>query len=409
MIITEKLQKSNAKYKGKIINFRYQPMFFDKTDLEKFDSICQMMMNIIGKCTNEYLMNPEFRKYFGFSEQMEELILCDPGYDIPAPITRLDIFYDGEFKFCELNGDGTSAMNEANTLERIFMESEIIGELKKKYKLGYYELFQSWLIELLEIYRIFGGRNKPNIAIIDFLGLGTIEEFEVFKSVFEENGYKTVICDPRELKYQNGKLFYHDFKIDLIYRRAVNREVEKRLAEVPDFIKAYKDKAVCVVGPFRSQIMHNKIFFSLLSDPGKTSFLNDEERNFIEQHIPKTWPMSNAPQDVWQNKDCYLIKPRDLYGGKNVICGLDCSISEWQHLLREHAEKEEILIQEFCNFTTRELPIWKENEFKFEPYKTTLGLFCYNGNFRGLYSRVSQKNVIAGVRDSITLPSLITD
>ncbi|MCF7792718.1 MAG: hypothetical protein K9N09_01500 [Candidatus Cloacimonetes bacterium] len=408
--ITRKLQQSNAKYKGKIINFRYQPMFFSSQDLQQFKSICKTMMSIIQKCTEEYLMNPDFRKYFSFSREMEELILSDSGYKTAAPVARFDIFFDEDFKFCELNGDGTSAMNEANTLEKIFLESKIITKLKTKYKIEYHELFISWLDQLLQIYQEFGGKQKPNIAIADFLGLGSVEEFDIFKQVFEENGFTTVICDPREMKYKNGKLYYRQTRIDLVYRRAVNQEMERRLPEVTDFIKAYKDKAVCVVGPFRSQIMHNKIFFSILTDPAKTAFLNEEEHNFIDKHIPKTWRINDAPQqEILSRKDCYLIKPKDLYGGRDVVCGLDCTHKQWIKLLTDSENNDEFLVQEFCNFTKQEIPDLEKDKFVFKPYKTTLGLFCYNGKFSGLYSRISKKNVIAGVINSITLPSFAVE
>ncbi len=408
--IRRKLHESNAKYKGKIINFCYQPVFFDKSDIINFESICSMMMRIITKCTNEYIRNPSFREFFGYSRKMEELILIDPGYNYAAPVARLDIFYDEDFKFCELNGDGTSAMNEANTLERIFMESEIIGELQKKYKIRYHELFASWLQELLAIYREFGGTKKPQIAIVDFLELGSTEEFDTFQAVFQNHGYKNVICDPREMIYKQGKLYFGELAIDLVYRRAVNQEVEKRLDEIPDFIQAYKDRAVCVVGPFRSQIMHNKIFFSILSDSEKVPFLNETERSFIDEHIPKTWQMIDAPkQKVLTDKDCYLIKPQDLYGGKEVVCGLDCTEHKWQQIIQNAQEKRDYLLQEFCNFTEREIPVYENCKFIFGKYKTTLGLFCYRHKFSGLYSRISRHNVIAGVENSISLPSFVVE
>lgn len=408
--IIRKMKQSNAKYKGKTVNFLYQPMFFDQEDVQNFQNICKRMMGIIQKCVEEYLQNPAFRKHFGFSNQMEELILIDPGYSCAAPIARLDIFYDGDYSFCELNGDGTSAMNEANTLERIFLESDIIRELQKTYRIYNFELFHSWLEALLQIYQEFGGTRKPNIAIVDFSGLGTSEEFKTFQTVFEKDGYTTVICDPREMKYKNGRLYFGKLPIDLVYRRAVNQEMEKRLHEVGDFIQAYKDKAVCVVGPFRSQIMHNKTFFSILSDENKTGFLNSEERQFITKHIPQTWQLNEKHcQLALDNKDAYVIKPKDFYGGKGVVCGLDCTEDEWKNQVAKAKEKDEFLLQEFCNFTQREMPVFQNGTFVFKPFKTTVGLFAYQGNFSGLYARVSEHNIIAGMERSISLPSLVAE
>ncbi|KQC05475.1 MAG: hypothetical protein APR54_08280, partial [Candidatus Cloacimonas sp. SDB] len=408
-VITEKLKNSTARYKGKIIDFLYQPMFFDSRDIKQFKYIAEKLSDIIEKCTTEFLSNPSFRKYFGYSEIMEELILLDPGYKIPAPIARFDLFYDeGNFKLCELNGDGTSAMNEANTLEQIFLESQIIKELQKDYEIYYYELFLTWLNELLNIYREFGGKGNPNIAITDFSGLGTNEEFDRFKNVFEGQGYKTLICDPRDMSYKNGELSVAGLRIDLVYRRAVNKEVESRITEVEALIQAYRDKAVCIVGPFRSQIMHNKIFFEILCDAKKTDFLNSEEREFINQHIPDTFTLQEENlQKVISSKDSFVIKPKDSYGGRNVVCGSDLTAAEWKNELQKASQTGNYLLQEFSNFTSKKLPVISDGKIEFKTFKTTLGLFVYNGKLQGLYSRVGSRNVIAGSIESITLPSLV--
>ncbi|MCF7857703.1 MAG: hypothetical protein K9N07_00050 [Candidatus Cloacimonetes bacterium] len=407
-LVTQKMNNSNARYKGEIIDFLYQPMFFEQKDISKFKYIAEMIYGIITKCTNEFITNPDFRKFFGFSKTMEDLILIDPGYKNPAPVARLDIFYDGDFKFCELNGDGTSAMNEANTLEQIFSDSAVIAELRKKYDIRYYELFFSFLSELLKIYREFGGKGKPSIAIADFMGLGSNEEFESFKEAFEQKGHKTIICDPRDMEYRDGKLYVGNFKIDLVYRRAVNKEVELRIEECSDLIQAYKEKAVCVVGPFRSQIMHNKIFFEVLTSEAKTDFLNSQERDFIHKHIPKTFQVhKNNLSKILTDKDNYLLKPKDLYAGKGVICGLDQNKEDWERSLRQAAASNDYLLQKFCNFTQKEITVSENEQFNVKNLKTTLGLFIYNGKFSGLYSRVGSRNVIAGIQESISLPSFV--
>ena len=66
-----------------------------------------------------YAKDEDYRRLFGFEPKLEELILREPTYDSPIPIARIDIFYNeetGDFKFCEFNTDGTSAMNEDREL-----------------------------------------------------------------------------------------------------------------------------------------------------------------------------------------------------------------------------------------------------------------------------------------------------
>lgn len=411
--LSGKMEKSRAIYKGKIIDYLYQPVFFDHQDISRFNSLTRQMHNIVRKCVKEYLENPEFRKYFGFSKIMEDLILADPGYENPVPVSRMDIFYDysDNFKFCELNGDGSSAMNEANTLEHIFLKSEILKEINKDNPLSGNELFHSWVKEIDTIYREFGGKEiKPNVAIADFKGLGTSEEFLVFQEAFQDAGYNCIIADPRDFIYSKGKLRHKpdNLVIDLIYRRAVNQEVEKRILEVTDFIQAYKEKAVCVVGPFRSQIMHNKIFFEIITDKEKTPFLSREDRNFIKKHVPRTLKLSKQTKElIISQKDDWVLKPQDLYAARGVYIGIDFNADEWEVKVTEALKQSDYLVQKFCPPPKRESIVFENEKPKLETYNTTLGLYVYNGKFYGLYSRTARTTVIAGIAECISLPNIV--
>src|SRR5699024_8236301 len=250
-----------------------------------------------------------YRKKFGFSKLLEELILVDNGYNINAPMARFDIFYDGEedFKFCEFNTDGSSAMNEDNTLAKILLETEPMKKMKEKYNINYFELIDSWVEESINIYYKWNKEDrKPNVAIVDFKESSTMADFKEFKKAYIKKGYEAVIADPRELKYIDGNLYYKDFKIDLIYRRMVTKELIDKSDEIKDFINAYRDKAVCVVGSIRSQILHNKIIFKILHDEDTLELLTEKEREFVKKHIPLTGKFEGDKKiynEVLDNKD----------------------------------------------------------------------------------------------------------
>ena len=292
VLVENAVANSTALYKGKPIDFHYQPMFFDQTDVERFEHLATTFSAILKKVIDEYITNPVFRSYFDFPSLMEELILIDPGYAMPFPMARFDIFYsyDDDFKFCELNTDGTSGMNESNPVEKAVLSSQILKVLQKNYRISYFELFLPWIEELLGCYAEYSNSSnpKPNIAIMDWEGVATIEEFKVFQQMLMQRGCRTVICDPRDLKYKNKKLYFLDTPIDLIYRRSLTFEMCERAAEVGDVLDAYEDGNVCMVGPFRSHVIHNKRIFAILSDAKKTPFLNDEEQEFVRKHIPFT-------------------------------------------------------------------------------------------------------------------------
>ena len=410
----EKVANSNAKYKGKPVPFLYQPMIITKQDIEVFEKAGRTLMSITNKVVSKYKESSEFRLKFGYPKLLEELILVDQGYDINVPIGRFDIFYGGgrEFKFCELNTDGSSAMNEDNTIAKILLEAEPVKRMKEKYKVSYFELIYKWVDESIEIFKKFNDKiEKPNVAIVDFEESGTPAEFEEFKKAYNERGYRAEIVDPRELKYVDGKLYFNDMKIDLIYRRIVTRELIERHGEIQDFIDAYRDRAVCVIGPIKSQIMHNKIIFKILHDEDIQELFTEEEKRYIKAHIPYTKEFSGDKavyEEVLNNKDKYIVKPKDLYASKGVYAGRDFTPSQWKEKLDE-CWNNDYLLQEFCVPYTRDFIEYENGKLKVSKFGHIIGLFMYNEKLAGLYTRIGKNSIISGLHGYYTVPNLLVE
>lgn len=407
----EKVSNSTAIYKGKPIPFLAHPMFVTEDELNQFQKIGDMMLSITNKLTKTYLEDSKFRKYFGFSELLEELILVDNGYDINVPIGRFDIFFKDydNFKFCELNTDGSSAMNEDNQLAKILLETQALKDFGNQYKLNYFELFFSWVDESIKIYNKYTVENKkPNVAIVDFIESATTFEFEEFKKAYEERGYNCIIVDPRDLKYKDGDLYHEDYKIDLVYRRIVTFELIERSEEIKDFIQAYKDKAVCVIGSIRSQIVHNKIVFKILHDDYTLNLLSEEEQDFVKKHVPLTKIFSGDKSvfnQVLNNKEKYIMKPFDLNASRGVYTGRDFSQEEWEEKLLE-SWSEDYLYQEYCDPYTRDFVVYEDGEAVVKEFKQIIGLFLYNEKLAGLYTRIGENNIISGLTEYYTLPNI---
>jgi len=411
----KKMEDSPAYYHGRVIPFLYQPLFFSNKELQIFKELTSQLTDILNKVVARYLSDSQFRSYFSFSKELEELILADPGYKCPFPMARFDIFYYGDrnFKFCELNTDGSSGSVKTNILENFFISTEVIDELKKEYQITYAELIDSWIDTLLENYREFNpNHGKPNIAIMDFEGYGMVKEFECFRDAIEERGYQVKIIDPREVEYRDNRLYSGEFRVDLVYRRAVTLDLINHYDEIGDFLAAYLDGNVCLVGGIRSQIIHNKILFAILQDCEKVDFLSREEQEFIQNHIPYTRIFNPSDDDLFsyvkENKDSLVLKPMDLYGADGVAIGSDLSQSKWEERLNK-IDKETYLVQEFCLVPEKELTVFDQGELSFESFKYTLGLFLYNQDFKGIYTRAGKENVIASATGCVTLPNLIIE
>lgn len=412
-IAKEKVAKSNAKYKGKPIPFLYQPMFFTQEDIENLKKVGSTLFSIANKVTKKYIESPEYRKKFKYPKLLEELILIDPGYDLNIPIGRYDLFYGGgdKFKFIEVNTDGTSGMNEDNIFSRILLESESMKIMREKYEIDYFELIDKWVEESIKIYNKYDKKvENPNIAIVDFMETGITAEFEEIKKAYIKKGYRAEIVEARDLKYQNGKLYYNDMQIDMIYRRIVTAEFIEKSQEIPDLIAAYKEGAVCMIGSLRSQIMHNKIIFKILHDEDTLEFLNEEERELIKNHVPITKEFQGDKKifdEVLHHKDKYILKPIDSFASQGVNTGRDFDQEGWKKIVR-NCWKKGFLYQEFIDPYTRPFVQFEENgELKVKDFKLNIGVTMYNEKFAGLYTRISRKNIIFGRKGYFSIPNML--
>lgn len=411
--VLQRVKHSPAIYKGQPVKFLYQPFFFSDQDIKRFKELVTTFGGILEKVIQRYIMEPGFRKHFGFSRFLEELILKDPGYSHSFPMARFDVFYhkDGSFQFCELNADGSSGMVESRELDQIIYDSLALDRYKEDYDFHTFELFDSWIDALMDNYRQFSKTNKtPQVAIVDFFEDKPPSEFIEFQRAFEKRGYSTIIADPRNLELKEEHLYYKDFRIDCIYRRAVTWEVEEHQEQVQDFITAYLQDKVCVVGSFRSQIIHNKIIFSVLHDEEATDFLTPEERGFIKAHIPYTVPFSSREprllEMILEDKDRYVLKPSDKYACLGVSVGRDYLSEQWRRFAEEELD-EQYLIQEFCNVPSMEMAVFSKEQVKFEECNYITGLYVYNGQFQGIYHRAGRENIIGSLVEGFSIPNYL--
>ena len=408
----ERVASSTAIYKNKPVPFLYNPMFFSEKEEEDLAWIGRMMMDIGESITDRYIRDEKFRSKFGFPDFIERMILKDNRYGVHVPIGRFDVFYkDREnFKFCELNTDGSSAMNEDNTIGSILLRSRGLEDFGREYSLRNPELVKTWVEESIKIYNKWDDTGKkPNVAIVDFTESGTSAEFQLFKETYENEGFSCIIADPRDLEYRDGGLYHRDYRIDLIYRRIVTFELIEKFDQVKDFVDAYMDDAVCVVGTIRSQVIHNKIFFKILHDKDTLDGLSEDQREFILKHIPFTGLFKGEEevfQEVLNNKDRYIIKPLDMNASQGVYPGRDFDEEKWRSILDSTFNKD-FIYQEFVDPYERDFVVYEDGRFKAESLGSIVGIFMYNRHYSGLYTRLGKNNIISGVTDYYCAPNMI--
>lgn len=417
------IQNSTAKYHGRCVRTLYLPKIFREKDIQIFEQGITQLYGIFEKVIQTYYEDAEYRKLFGFDEKLEKLILRERTYTSSIPIARIDIFYNeetGDYKFCEFNTDGTSAMNEDRELNRALRLTRAYRKFENQYDIRTFELFDTWVEEFLKIYRDFakhtgrsghGEDGKPQVAIVDFMENATEQEFKIFKERFEAAGIHAELAEIRDLRYRDGKLISQEgFVIDAVYRRAVTSDIMKHFDEVSDFLQAVREEKVCLIGEFRTQIAHNKILFKILHDEKTKQLLTEEENAYVKAHVPFTVKLESGRFDydeVIENKDKWIIKPEDSYGSKGVYAGVEYEKEEWKQKV-DSAMNTVYLLQEFCKpFETKNLDLMQKKEAEYRNYSNLTGMFVYNGRFKGIYSRISASEIISTQYSEMALPTIV--
>lgn len=412
--IKEYLDNSTAAYNGLVVHTLHIPKIFTEKEIGFFRKVVDTTYGILEKVIREYLRNPEYRKIFPFSKELEELILVPNLYDSLLPIARFDIFFNEEdwsFKFCEINTDGTSAMNEDYVLNQALILNNAHQEMLKKYSFRSFELYDSWVKTFMELCATYEKRvEHPYVVITDFMDHCCVNEFEEFASRFRKAGYETEICNIRDMTYRDNVLYSaRGHRIDVIYRRAVTCDIMAHYQEIQPFIQAVKDQNVCLIGSLCTQIPHNKWLFKILREEPTLSLLDQEERAFVHDHIPYTNLMDDrycTREDLEADKDRWIIKPLDSYASRGVFAGIDFTREEWKKLVDKHWNQNYIFQEYYHPYRTDNI-CFRDKVPQFIPYTNMSGLYVYNGKFSGIYSRLSSGGIISSQYNERAVATLV--
>ena len=113
-------------------------------------------------------------------------------------------------------------------------------------------------------------------------------------------------------------------------------------------------------------------------------------------------------QDVYSQKDNWIIKPEDSYGSLGVHAGVELNCQEeWNSLLDQMRGQHYILQQFQKPYRLYNIDLLSD-EPKWVDTGNLTGLFVYNQKFSGIYSRISFDQMISTQYNEMSLPTVVT-
>ena len=387
---------------GRLICPFLRPNFVSRRQYDSLVRSAEALLGAIGRMEQMVLTSPVLLARLELLPAEKMLASIDPGYPSLQVAARLDSHVrNGHLHFVQYNADLPTGAGYSDALADLFYDAPPIKELRKRYTLTRVGGRKHFLQALLKAYKQFGGTKKPNMAIVEFRPVfhSGESEYTLVRDYFRDEGYAVEIASPEQLEYRNGVLRKGAFEIDLVYRRLGVHEFLIRFDLSHPLVQAYRDRAVCVVNSFRSELAHKKAMFGLLTDETLVAKFPAAERKAIREHVPWTRLVSASKTTydertidladfITRNRQRLTLKPNDDYSDQHTYLGWEMDDTAWERALKQ-AMRTPYVVQEKVDPVRSLFPLMSFGILEFRELQVDVRPHAYLGKVQGCSSWLS--------------------
>jgi len=403
-LVTAEQRARRLRFGDRVLCPFLRPFFLTEADEARVTRVVSTLWALGERVARVALERPEVLERFALSDDEVRLARIDPRYATASTAARADAFIlPDSLQFAEYNAESPAGPAYSQGLAELFDALPVMARFRERFAARHYTPASAILDALLASYREWGGTaSPPQIAIVDWREVPTYTEFELLRDMFVARGVPTVICDPRDLEYSRGALVANGVAIDFVYRRVLINDILARPDECRALVDAYAAGAVCVANTLRCKIPHKKAFFAVLTDERWRDLWSDQEREIVRRHIPWTALVEErrvtrdgASIDLVAylraNRERFVIKPNDEYGGTGVTLGRETSESEWDAAIaRALAERARGWVaQERIQVRREMFPVCDAGGVAMRDMLVDFAPYVFRGTVTGFLTRLS--------------------
>lgn len=386
------------------VSITLRPQLVSRRHYDAAVAASQAIYAAFQRLEQALLDDASLRRELDLEPEEEQLALADPGADASSTSSRIDGFYSDRLRFVEYNAESPAGMAYNDQLIQVFERLPVMRAFRRRFRLRALPLRSRQLHAMLRGFKDWGRARTPVVAIIDWQGLPTTREFELFRDFFTARGIQTVITDPRSLEFRRGTLYANGQPVNLVYRRVLTSELLQRGEDCRSLRDAYLAGAACVLNTFRAKLLHKKMSLALLSDDRYRHLYTAEQRRAIAAHIPWTRKMRAGPttrngsqiddlaEYVAGHAGELVLKPNDEYGGKGVVLGWTVSRAEWRRTV-EASLGQSYVVQEAVPIPRQRFPIVLDG-IRYVDLATDMNPYLFEGHASGWLSRLSSSELL---------------
>jgi uncharacterized circularly permuted ATP-grasp superfamily protein len=347
--LEERMRQAHLITAGRAVSPVLRPHFITARQYANLVKASEALYSAIDRTEKLALANPALMTRMQMLPAEKLLASINPGYSFMAVTALLDTHINnGSLHVVSYQADTPAGVIYGEALNNVFYDSEPVREFRKKYKLTKVGGTKPLLQSVLKAFKEFGGKTKqPQIAILEFrqpFQNSDSSEGHLLSEFFRREGFQTEVVTPDQLEYRNGKLSKGGFQIDLVYRRVKVSEFLVRFDLNHPLVRAYRERAICVVNSFRSELAQKRAIFDLLTDESLTSSFPSAEKRAIRDFIPWTRVVTptrtnfrEEPVDLLEfirkNREKLILRPNDNSDERTYV-GTELDEAAWDRAIK---------------------------------------------------------------------------
>lgn len=398
--------------RGLLVNSRpvspvIRPHFLSRRQYTNLLKATETLTSAIGRVRDMALSQPALMARMDLLPAEKMLATVDPGYSAPPVAALLDAgLINNDIHIWGGVGDLPSGVLYGEALADVFLSSGPMKALKKKYK---YKLTRAGaakpLIQaVMKAWKEFGGKSLPRIAIIQLrLPFDTVDcnEALLLAELLRQAGHQVQVANPEDLDYRDGVLSTANGPIDLVWRNIRAHEFLMHFDLRHALVRAYRDRAVCVVNSFRAELTRKRALLALLTDEQVTGKFPAAERHAIKASVPwtrlvtqsKTYhngALIDLPEFIVKNREQLVLRPNDgsLDAEAPAYDGAATSERDWARALRT-ALGHGYVVQQRIERETVQFPVDQYGDLVYRDFVAGLSAHSFMGKAQGCTTRVS--------------------
>ncbi|WP_419912451.1 hypothetical protein [Hoeflea sp.] len=400
-----------------------RPHFVSEADLKKHGHVVNALSSALTHARNFVVANREREAaHLGrYYDWIGDLMHLEPAGADHGAITRLDGFWtENGMNFVELNADCPGGAGHNDGLTQVFQTLEAFQALNGAFDLQPLMLQPAMGKALMDAWRDWGGSRPPTLGIIGwFHNFGTTAEAVASDAEpLRDAGIGGIVADvPEALEFDGRRLSAGGVEIDLVYRLMLTRDVLAKRDTLKPLLDALRKNTVCMVNPFRAELMGHKALFALITDPDIDLGLSATEREAVRDHVP--WGRllregasldSNGRRvdlvdHVMANREQLVVKPTHAAKGDGVELGWHHDASSWETVVKAALEADSI-VQERVPTRSALYPAAEPSLEERAVFEDTDPLVA-RGVLAGYLTRVSDREIVNVAKEGSLVPSFV--